>query len=433
LANNQYSVTNSYLSNSLSTEETKTNLGNIGVVYKLPTQQGSFVIGVGYNEMANKRGISQLSARNNQSTITDVFREESSDYHQIAFNAYAIDWGDVDSTYKESVFRIGFDQFPGITQEAEITQDLNIGEYTFYFGTEFQENLFIGFSGGLLSGSYSYRRDFLEIDDQGDYNYDFIESPESGQLTDIDNILVHDEIEAEIMGFTGRAGLLYEVNPNVNVGLSYTLPSTMVVSEGYYSSIDTEFDDGSSPTGIFDTSFSSEEDYEYRVKRPAQLNLGFSVNNIAGFDFSLSSEFISYSNLNLDLISGNDLDFNEEVGLRDQQTALNDFMANNYKDVINYKAGLGYEFSELLKIKAGYAFFEGKSSLFEVDRTVFSGGFTSKLSPSILLDVNAQYSYWNDRSEVYNYYDYSANVNRSETVSQDVENVRIMAGLRFLF
>lgn len=433
LANNRYSVTNTYLNNSLDSEEVNTNLGNIGVVYKLPTQQGSFVIGAGYNRMANKQGISQLSARNNQSTLMDVFREESSDYHQIAFNAYAIDWGDVDSTYKESIFRIGFDNYPGITQEAEITQDLDIGEYTFYFGTEFQENLYIGFSGGLLSGTYSYRRDFLEIDDMGDYDYNFIESPDSGNLTDIDNILVHDEIEADIIGFTGRAGLLYEVNQRLNIGLSYSIPSTMIVSEGYYSSIDTEFDDGSSPTGIFDTSFSSDVDYEYRVKRPGQFNVGFFLKNIAGFDVSFSSEFINYSDLSLDLISGNDLSFNEEVGLRDQQDALNDFMADNYNDVINYKAGLGYQFSEQLKLKAGYAFFEGKSNVLKVDKEVYSGGVMANLSNNVMLDLNVQYSNWDDRSEVYNYFDYSANVSRSETVTHNNENIRIMAGLRFLF
>ena len=430
LVNQSVERENTYLGNSLITEDNFTNLSNIGFIYKAPTEQGSFVIGAGYNSVSDQKGITRLSARNNESTITDQFKDPSSDYNDIAFNAYAIDWGDVNETYLESIFRIGFAEYPGITQEAEVSYETNLGEYSFFFGTEFQKDLFIGISGGLTAGNYTYRRDFLEVDDQNDYNFNFIPSDVEGDSTDIDNILTHDEIDAEIYGFTLRTGLLYKLTPNLNIGLSYLIPSTLVVNEEYYSSITTELDDGSTP---FESDFASEEDYEYRIKKPGQLSAGLALVDIAGFDVSISGEMIDYSNLGLDLIKGNDFNFNDEVAIREQEEELEDFMANNYKRVINYKAGIGYQVTNELKLKGGYAFFEGKSRIFEADREIYSAGISAKIAENITLDLNGQYSMWNDRSVAYSYLDFDTNETRAEVIDQDVSSLRIMAGIRFNF
>lgn len=430
LFNNNVEYQNTYLGNTVNTSDNSTKLGNIGFVYKVPTEQGSFVMGAGYNRTTNQRVLNRLSARNSESTITDAFREPDSDYYDIAFNTYAIDWGDVDSTYLESIFRIGFEEYPGITQEAEINQSIDIGEYSFFFGTEFQKNFYVGISGGITSGNYTYRRDFLEVDEFNDYNYNFIPSDVSEEGTDIDNILTHDEIDANIVGFDLRAGVIYQVTPKVNVGASYLIPSTLVISESYYSSITTELDDGSTP---FQSDFASNGNYEYRVKKPGKLSGGIALTNIGSFDLSVSAELINYSNLRLDFITGNNLDFNEEVELREKQNELHAFMTDNYKLVTNFKTGLGYQLNEQIKLKSGYAYLQGKSEIFEADRNIISGGFSAKVTENILLDVTGQYSFWEDRSKVYSYYDYQDDVGRSEILSQEVQNLKILAGIRFLF
>ncbi|MEX0844782.1 MAG: hypothetical protein WD022_05850 [Balneolaceae bacterium] len=429
MVNNQVEYENNYLNRTLTTEDQSTKLGNIGFVYKIPTEQGSFVLGGGFNRVTFQNGISRFNARNSESTITDAFKDPNSDYYDIAYNAYAIDWGDVDSTYLESIFRIGFEEYPGITQEAKVSYQTDIGEYSFFFGTEFQKNFFIGISGGLTAGNYTYRRDFLELDDQGDYDYNFIPSTETEDGTDIDNILTHDEIDAEIIGFSLRSGLIYKFSPNFNIGLSYLLPSTIIVRENYYSSIKTELDDGSVP---YESDFASGEAFEYRIKKPGQLNLGLAAIGIGNFEITLSGELIDYSNLRMDFITGANVDFDEEVVLREQQQELDDFMINNYNTVINGKAGLAYNFTGQFKIKAGYAYLPGKSKNYEVPRNIISGGFSAHITENILVDVNGQYSFWDDRSVIYKYYDES-NVNRAEVVDQQASSLKILAGIRFLF
>lgn len=288
----------------------------------------------------------------------------------------------------------------------------------------------MGVSAGLTVGEYTYRRDFLEVDDRNDYNYEFIPSDEEGEFTDIDNILTHDEIDADIVGFNLSTGLLYELHNHLNLGVSYQIPSTMVVKEEYYSSIKTELDDGSTP---FEADLASQEKYEYRVKKPGQLNIGITAKDLQGFDLSFSGQFINYSNLSLDLISGNDFSFDDEVVIRDQQDELDSFMEDNYKSVFNYKAGLSYAVNDQLELKGGYAFFEGKSQVYEADRDVYSAGFSANITNNMILDVTGQYLSWNDRSVAYSYTNFETGQRASETIDHEISNVRILAGLRILF
>jgi long-subunit fatty acid transport protein len=248
--------------------------------------------------------------------------------------------------------------------------------------------------------------------------------------TDISSILTHDEIDAEILGFSMRGGIIYEVSPKLNVGVSYLIPSTLVIRESYYSSILTELDDGSTP---FESDFASDQEYEYRIKKPGQLSAGFALKDVAGFSLSISGEYIDHSNLSLDLVTGNDLGFDAEVDLIDQQSDLDASMEENYNQVINLKSSLGYRINNQFNMKAGYAFLPAKSKVFEADRNIISGGFSANITENIVLDINGQYSFWEDRSELYNYYDYSDDVARSEVVDQQVSTFKILAGIKFLF
>lgn len=430
LANDQNEYQNSFLGNTLSETDKTTQLSNLGFIYKFPTSRGSFVIGGGYNSLINQHRIDQISGRNNQSTITDEFREPDSDYYDIAFNAYATDWGDVDSTYLESIFRIGFAEYPGIDQDAYINYSTDLGEYAFFLGTEVQKDLFLGVSAGVITGTYRYRRDFLETDSQNDYNGNFIPSDINTEGTDVDNILTHDEIDAEIAAFSLRTGLIYRIMPSLNAGLSFTLPSTIVVSESYYSSITTELDDGSTP---FESDFASNGEYEYRIEKPGSITAGLAYSGNGTFSAAASVQYIDYTNLRLDLITGNGFGYNTEVQLRNDENALDAFISSNYKAVLNVKTSLGYSVSEALKLKAGYAFLPGKSKIFIADRNIVSGGIRTKLAQKVMLDINGQYSFWNDRSVLYNYYDYSANTPKTEYIDQQVNSFRVIAGVRFLF
>lgn len=413
--NNQVEHHNMYLGNALVADDSATQIGSIGFVYQMPVERGSMVIGAGYNQLIHQLGRTRIKGRNSENTITDSFKFRFSDHHNIAFNTYAIDWGDADGTYTESIFRIGFDRYPGITQEAEITYNTDIGEYSAFVGTEFKKGIFVGISFGHTVGTYSYSRNFYEIDTENDYNYNFIPSDSPGDSTDIDNIWLYDKMKAEVWGYNVRGGLIYQITPNINIGISYLAPYALKARESYSALIRTELDDGSTP---FQDEKESDEDLIYKVKNPGQLKIGVTANNIGPFSVSVSGEYIDYSELKL--ITG--LKFDNE----------NDFIEDNYKEVFNIKTGVKVAFTDITKFKAGYAYLPGKSKKFAANRNVFFGGISSKLSSDIILEVSGQYSMWDDRSVAYDYENFSGDL-FEQTISKQSNSLFIQTGVKFLF
>ena len=403
---------------------------NIGLIYSAPTTQGSLVIGGGYtiNNSINRKNL--LSSENTNSTITDTFKDINSSYQDIAFETYAIDYMDVEQTRLESIFRIGFEDgyFPGIYQDVEITQYSDLGELSIFGAFEFQKNLFFGVSLALVSGNFSYSRDFLERDLNNVYDGDFLFQDDNGlNGTDIDAILLHDEIESEILGSSVRTGLVYKVMPYLNLGISYAFPNKYFITEDYYSFIRTTFDDTSISEDYF------EGDFTYEVKRPSQLNLGLALVNIAGFTFSGSVELIDYRNTEVTLTSDPDLSFEDISILRDEENLMAKQINRDYNSVVNVKAGMKYQIDNAVELRGGFTSYPGKGNRFSADRNIFSIGLGAPLSRDISIDISSQYSRWNDRSILYEYFDSEAGQVRTETITEDLTQLNILVGLKFKF
>ncbi len=427
---NQSENTNSFKDVSSTIDGQLGRFSNLGLIYSAPTNQGSLVFGGGYtiNNSINRKNL--LAVENNSSTITDVFKALNSTYNSIAFETFAIDYADVEQTQLESIFRIGFDPgtFPGIYQDVEITQKSNVGELSLFGATEFQENLFIGVSLAVVSGTHSYTRDFLERDLDNVYDGDFLFADENGfNGTDVESILLRDEIESEILGTSIRAGLLYKLTSFLNVGASYALPNTYFITENYYSSIRTTFDDASISEDDFDG------DFTYEVRRPSQLNLGIAVDDIQGFSVSGSIEFIDYRDTEVSLTTDPDLSFEEISLLRDQESLIEQGINQDYKNVMNIKAGAKYQTKAGYELRTGFSSLPGKSNRFSADRSIFSGGIGVPLSENIYLDITSQYSKWDDRSIVYEYYDDVAGQVRSESIQESISQLNVLMGLKFRF
>lgn len=431
LLSNYAEQSNSYLGNSASYDNNNTRFGNIGLIYSVPTSRGSLVVGGGYTVNNHINRTNALSAYNEQSTITDVFKNEASDYNDIAFEAYAIDYADVEQTTLESIFRIGFTpaNFPGIRQDAEIKQRGIIGEYSIFMATEVQKNLFIGASLGVTYGDYSYERNFLEEDERELYEDDFIDSNSDGVGdTDIKDIVLKDDFNSEIIGTNIRAGLIYKLLPNVNIGASVLLPTRFIVTEDYYSEITTNLDNGSTPFG---DSYSGE--FNYSVRRPGQLNLGLALEDINGFTLSTAIEMIDYRNTDIDLTRDNDLEFRDIAALREQEAAFDSVMNADYNLVTNLKAGLKYQSNTGFEIRGGFGLLPGKSSSYSADKIVLSGGLGIPLSREVYLDITTQYTRWSDRSTLYEYFDSQSGQERSESIDETISQINLMVGFKYRF
>ncbi len=405
------------------------NLSNAGFVYSFPTQRGSLVVGAGYNQHTVFNRALGFRGRNEQTTITDQFKAPGSTYADIAFNTFAIDYGDEFEDWDESIFRIGFNDFGdylGIQQQGEIFESGYGGEYSFFAATEFQQDLMVGVSLGILNGRYKYDRLFQEVDNFNDYNSDFIDSNDDGTGdTDVDNILLQDRIRSNYTGFKLRAGAIYRLSDALHLGASYTLGTRMEIEERFDANIQTTFDNGV----VFEDELNSE--FTYYVEMPSRTSVGFSLNDVNSVTVSASAEYVNYG--------GTRIDFNDG-SLFEDEIAENEFIETNFRSVWNLRGGLQYEVNDGLFLRGGYSYFPSKFENGTDDRSIFSFGTGLSLAPGVQLDLAAQYTVWDEVSSVYDYadYDYSLLPDdaptatfRSENASREVDRWKMMATIRF--
>ncbi|TVQ05529.1 MAG: hypothetical protein EA359_03005 [Balneolaceae bacterium] len=420
-----------YLGQQRLLDDSQRGISNFGFLYSLPTLQGSFVFGAGYTQHSIYNRAFGFRARNENSTITDKFKFSGSPYQDIAFNTFATDFGDEFEDWDESIFRIGFDRygdFLGLRQQGEIIQRGYSGEYSMFFATEFQENLMIGGSIGLLSGRFRYNRVFQEVDEFNDYNSTIIDSNDDGfGDTDVDNILLDDRLRSSFAGFRARVGILYKLSDNFQVGASYTFPTTIEVDEIFDANLRTTFNNGVEFSDFTDSEFS------YKVKYPSRTSLGLGIVNLSGLSVSLSAEYVDYSKTRVDY--GSSEFFEDEL-------AENDFIESEFRSVWSLRGGASYDLSPEFTLRAGYSYLPGRFLNGDDDRSVYMIGAGFSLTRNIRLELAAQYTEWDEQSAVYEYaqYNYSPlpdnipSINfRSEDAARSVERWQVLGTLRVNF
>jgi hypothetical protein len=418
-----------YRGNNRLADDRNSTLSNLGVVYVFPTTQGSLVVGAGYTQHSSFNRILSLQSRNNVSTITDNFKTPGSTYADIAFNTFATDYGDDFQDWDESIFRIGFDEpgdFLGIDQFAEISEGGYGGEYSFFVGTEFQENLMVGVSLGLLNGRYDYDRVFQESDGFNDYDSGFLDLDGDGVGdTDIDQITLYDRIEVDYTGVRLRLGAIYKINNYLNAGASYAFGSRIKVDEIFSARISTDFDNGD----FFEDNTDSEFRYYFRF--PARTSLGLAVTDLEGWSISASAEFVDYS--------GTEIDFVQSSLLEDEQLE-NDFINNEFTSVWNLRLGAAYELNPSATLRGGIAIYPDRFEATDNDRSALLFGAGFALTDNIRLELAAQYTNWDETSSVYDYadYDYSSLPDSapsfttvSENADRSVDKWNMLATIRF--
>ena len=424
---NRSEFNQSFRGNELLLDSKADYINNIGVVYKIPTRVGSLVLGGGIHTNSVYNRSLGSSAFNNQSTITDIFKGESSDYRNIAFETYAIDYADQAQTQLESIFRIGFDDgFPGTYQQSELTQDGRSREFAFFMGTEFKKNLHIGFSLGINEAFHNMSRNILEEDLDNVYDGDFIEQDENGENgTDIYSIQLSDELRSDVLGFEARIGAVYKLGQYLNLGASWSLPSIMEITEEYNSTITTSFDNSIGP--FFD---SFEGEFTYAITRPSKYSLGMAVNQLKGFDLSIGVDFISYNKTDIDLTYDQSLDFDEVAFLRDQEAVIEQSINQRYQSVMNTRIGAQYRFKNGTELRAGTSILPSKSVQIDETRKLYSGGIGIPLSRDFFLDITTQYIQWNDRSILYEYQDMGSTIPIQESISESNQLINVLIGIK---
>lgn len=394
----------SYRNTMTSFDDQQGGISDFGYLFNFPTEQGSLVIGGGYNQIANFNRASSLNAFNGSHSIVDYFVISPGDqYFEPAFNTYAIDYDDVFDEYYNTL-RADF-TYRGMNQYMELKERGSVGEFNIFLATEFQKNFYVGGSIGFVTGSYDYERVFIEEDLNGNYR---------NAIYDISTILNEDRIEASIRGVNAKIGFMAEPVNGIRVGLNYTTRTKLEIDEKYSTLISTDFytadaDGSSSYEDVF------EGEVSYSVTRPAVLSAGVGIAIHPMFEVDLSVDRVNYSNIEMKGL-GTIADRNENVAIR-----------SDFQDANNVRAGLTLTMFDTFKPRVGYAVYQSPRRSFDAEVRYVSAGASFDVAKNITLDFGVQIARFDDNLDIY---DYGTGI---ASMGQSVEKVQGIIGMSFRF
>ena len=375
-------------------ENTTTNLNSIALVLPVPTIRGSLVFAGGYTRISDFTGTLSISLFNTQSSIVPSLYDPNPDY-DLAWKL-----GLEDSTGATQILN-------NVSQKITLYESGGLNNWFVSGAIDIAENLSVGATISIVTGSYKYDRQFIESDTRNFYrNYPW----------DFKELTVSDIIDATISGFSANAGLMYRSDV-IRIGLMTRLPSSLSIKENYSRSGESSFDNGDK----FSDSYSGIS--RYGILSPFYFGAGVSFNIkdivlIAGDAVYVDWRQMEFKN-NPDLVQ------------------LNREIKQTFTETISLSGGVEVmlPFLQQVKIRTGYSY---RPSPYAEDRGVssratklFTFGFSVLLQKTLLID----FAYINGKwSTIHTQYSYTYNNNFYSLITNEENKLRnLVLTLRYRF
>lgn len=408
-----------------------TGIGNLSYLFKVPTTQGSMVIGAAVTRSTTFDRGSSFDGDNGSNSITDYFMPYPSEFELvedggdlfpefsrtlsfIAFETYAIDLDQGLLDAGEPVPFLPAVSFGTVAQRGWMEETGNMMELNFGGAIEVAPDVMVGVSMNIPVGSYERIR-VLEEDDYLNDNDGF------GGTTDFNFLHFSERFTSEMVGVNGRFGVSAKANENLFLGATIETPTYFAIDEEYSTYLETEFDNGD----FFSYGDGPGQDagsgtFDYTLRTPWRLGMGgkFMVG-----DASLLAdvEWVDWSQMEFD---ASQYDFQDE----------NMEIRNALEGVLNVRLGATYDFGAT-QVRAGAAFHpdpraeqpfvsEGFPNV-DRGRTFTSLGVGHRFGSRMSVDLAWMAERFDDRSDLY------TDVNGAPYVLEEVTRHRFQIGLRF--
>lgn len=408
-----------------------TGIGNLSYLFKVPTTQGSMVIGAAVSRATTYDRAHAFDGDNGSNSITDyfmpyaneftlvedggdVFPEFSRTLSFIAFETYAIDLDQGRLDAGEPIpFRPAV-SFGTLAQSGWMEETGSMTELNFGGAVEVAPDVMVGVSMNIPLGSYERMR-VLEEDDYLNDNDGF------GGTTDFNFLHFSERFTSEMVGVNGRFGVSARANENLFLGATIETPTYLAIDEKYSTYLETEFDNGdffSYGDGPGQTAGSGS--FNYTLRTPWRLGMGAKF--MTGQASVLADvEWVDWSQMEF---NASRYDFQSE----------NMEIRNALEGVMNVRLGATYDFGPT-QVRAGAAFHadprteqpfvaEGFPNV-DRARTFTSLGVGHRFSDRMSVDLAWMAERFDDRTDLY------TDVSGSPYVLEEVTRHRFQIGLRF--
>jgi hypothetical protein len=455
------------------TEASRTGygLGNLGFVYKFPTEQGAFVMGASVNETRLFGRDLEFANRNQLSSISDFFLPEGNEVNveqlpagsdpelfedqflvQGPNNDYVIDFnpdGDrfVNRPLSLAAFQtFAIDFYPSLYDETaplaaflpvvaggtrfqqtgDVTESGSLREINLGGAVAVAEKTHVGLSANIHVGQYELRDTFREIDDQN-------ENDGTGGTLAFNNLVFTRRQDTDFSGFSARIGLSTQLTSSLRMGFTIETPTWYTLKETSSFQLRTVFDDGFSDTyGDESDETAGRADFEYRLRTPWRFGTGLTL-ALGPVRLSGDATLVDWTQMNLEAVDG--------VGSFDLQ---NDRIEDDFNPVIQTRAGAEVDlsplqvrggvaynpapvsFSELTGFRGGAANFFGTEVVDDRSRLYLSGGLGYEVSDEVRIDLAWMQKRFEDRTLPYS-------VVGASYVNEEVRQNQFRVGMTYRF
>ena len=365
-----------FLGNVSQNSSGSTSLNMLGVVLPVPVRQGSFVVAFGYHRQNDFTAGASFSGFNPSASYIQTWAPDGERYGtDLSGNlAYQLYLADIDTVSGRWVSPIR----DRVTQTATVLEDGGLDNWSAGGAAEVAKNLYLGATISYVSGSYSYDRVYEESDDQQVYEtfpYDF------------SRLRVIDKITADVSGWYGRFGFLYNAKDFLRLGISVKTPTGYRVREEFTTEGRSFFDDGD--IQLPDGPFRLPGRGEYRVTTPWVFGAGASL-TLGPIIVAADGEFTDWSTMK----------FSDAVA---EVEAVNRDIREIFRPAVNLRlgtelrlwffhprAGLIYNMSPYREDDSTPTDFFTRT----YDQKYATVGAGLLLSGSVMLDVAYAYGWW---------------------------------------
>jgi len=282
-----------------------------------------------------------------------------------------------------------------------------------------EDKLSVGISAGVLKGDLAFGNFYLRPNPLSE------DSAFHSQVASRPNDLITEWQKSEGDGFSPnfRAGMLLKATPKLNLGLTYAMKSTVTVEGDSYlfyympdiSDYHTRSEVRTDPASLgfilsSGASYTGEASFKTEVVLPAQIGAGMSyqLNDrllVAGdLEYTLWSDFKGYR-----------FDYTFKDSAITLNSYMNDWMAQDmvvpvdWKNTIKGSLGLQYQYSEVVRLRAGYIADQSPVEQGTLNPIFFDPGLKHTFSvglglvfENVILDLATGYTAYPESSETGN-------------------------------
>jgi len=377
---------------------------SVGIVLPFPTVQGSFVVSIGYNQVKDFNKVVSFSGLNsgNNSYIQDL----TSYNDDIAYNlALSYPIYDSQSNYLQDVTLINGQ----LNQSGNILQEGGINGWSFSGALEVQQNLFVGATINIYSGTLHRVNEYTEEDLQNVYPSTMLLDPSDPGTADFKSFYIRDIIDWDLTGVGLKLGALYKVDDKLNLAGTIKLPTKFTVKETYSLSSNSLFGTGDRFSYIPDA-----ERLEYQISTPPEFSVGISY---AHNNLTLSADATTIDYTTMEFSGGSDRN-----ATASKNADINDLM----RSVWNLNGGIEYRLrNSNIALRGGLMLMPSpfKNDPGDFDKKFVTLGVGYNFSESSSINIAYVYGWWKDMGD-----NYGTNVSRT---FQDVRFSNIVTSIRF--